>query len=108
MANPQKFTGLSAQKLNELLESPAVRNQLRARANRVLPTAKAIAYSTGAAKFAEALKVSEGTRPGTGAKDGIKRSYARVGAVITPELIKADGRTQLTRRMILRRAAHGS
>lgn len=108
MANPQKFKGLSAEKLNALLDSPAVRAQLRARANRVLPTARAIAYSTGAAGFAEALKVSEGTRPGTGAKDGIKRSYARVGAVLTPELKRADGRTQLTRRMILRRAAHGS
>lgn len=105
---PKKFTGLSTKQLNEALQTPAVRSALRARAERALPRTRAIAYSTGAAEFAKALKTTEGTRPGAGAKDGLRRPYARISAEVTPEMDRADGRTQLTRRMILRRGAHGT
>lgn len=108
MANTPKFTGLSTKKLNEALQTTAVRAALRARAARALPRTRAIAYSTGAAEFAKALKTTEGTRPGTGAKDGLRRPYARITAEVTPEMDRADGRTQLTRQMILRRGAHGT
>jgi len=107
MASTPKFTGLSTAQLNEVLQSGTVRKALRDRAARTLPRTRAIAYSAGAAEFAKALKVTEGTRPGAGAKDGLRRPYARIGATITPETNRADGRTQLTRQMILRRGAHG-
>lgn len=101
----KKFTGLSMEQLNTVLQSAKVRNALEARAARALPAIKATAYSAGADKFAEALHVESGTRPGTGAKDGLKRPYARVIAVITPELRKADAGASLSRRKIMRRGA---
>lgn len=107
MASNPKFTGISTQQLNTLLQSGTVRRALRDRAARTLPRTRAIAYSTGAAEFAKALEVEEGIRPGAGAQDGLRRPYARIRAEITPEMKRLDGRTQLTRRMILRRGAHG-
>lgn len=107
MATTPKFTGLSDAKVNEALQLPAVRRALAARAARVLPTARALAYKAGAVEFAKALQASEGTRPGTGAKGGLQRTYARIGAPITEELRKADRGASLSRRQILRRASNG-
>jgi hypothetical protein len=101
----KKFTGLSMDKLNEALQGAKVRNALEARANRALPAIKATAYAAGADEFAQALHVETGTRPGTGAKDGLKRPYARVVAEITPEMDKADRGASLSRRKIMRRGA---
>jgi hypothetical protein len=55
-------------------------------------------------QFGRSLRVREGVRPGTKA-GGFRRPYARVEAVLTPELLAADRRATLTRRQILRRAA---
>lgn len=107
MGSTPKFKGISTQQLNEILQSGTVRRALRDRAARALPRTRAIAYSTGAAEFAKALELQEGTRPGSGATDNLRRPYARIRAELTPEMKRLDGRTQLTRRMILRRGAHG-
>lgn len=86
-----------------MLQLPSVRGALESRARRALPAVKAVALSVGARQFADALRVETGTRPGTKAEGGLKRPYARVIAEITPEMKRADGRTKLTRRQILRR-----
>lgn len=101
----KKFTGISMDKLNEVLQGAKVTAALEARANRALPAIKATAYSAGADKFAQALHVESGTRPGARAKDGLKRPYARVIAEITPEMDKADAGASLSRRKIMRRGA---
>lgn len=101
----KKFTGLSVEALNEALQSAKVKGALAARANRVLPAAKATAYGAGADKFADALHVEAGTRPGTGAKDGLKRPYARVIAELTPEIRSETRSAKLSRQRILRRGA---
>ena len=108
MATPKKFTGVSTKTLNEVLDSQTVRAALRARGARVLPRAKAIAFSNNTPDFANALNLTEGTRPGTGAKDGLRRSYVRIGAVLTDGMDAGTGRAKLTHREILRRGAHGS
>lgn len=107
MGNPQ-FTGLSTKALNKALQADKVTNALEARAARVLPRARALAYQAGARQFAQQLHIVSGTRPGLGAVDGLKRPYARVSAALTDEQVKADRGAKLTRRQILRRAGHGS
>ena len=107
MAAP-KFKGLSTKRLNEVLDSPPVRAALRARGARILPRAKAIAFSNNTPDFANALRLVEGTRPGTGAKDGLRRSYVRIQAEVTDDMDSTAGRSKLTHREILRRGAHGS
>ena len=102
------FTGLSTKRLNQVLQSDAITSALEARARLVLPRARALAFQAGASEFARELRTGIGTRPGTGAKDGLQRTYGRVYAVMTPEQRKADQGAKLTRRQILRRAAHGS
>ena len=104
----QLFTGLSTKRLNQILQSDAVLEALDARARVVLPRARAVAYQAGAAEFARELQSGTGTRPGTGARDGLQRTYGRIYAVLTPEQRKADQGSKLTRRQILRRAAHGA
>lgn len=104
MATP-KFKGVSTEKLNEALQQPGVRKALNARAQRILPTARAVALSVGAKAFSDALRVETGTRPGAKANEGLRRPYARVTAEVTPEMKRADGRTKLTRQQILRRGA---
>lgn len=103
---PPKIT-LSTQMLNKAMQSPKVRKALEAKAQRVLPRAKAIALADGQKAFAQALKVTEGTRPGLRSPIGFKRPYARVGASVTPEIKKADGYKGLTRSQVLRRASDG-
>lgn len=106
MGSTPKFTGLKMREVNQLLQTPKVRKELEARAARVAPRARALAYQAGANEFAKAIRVSTGTRPGTGARGGLQRTYARVGATVTPEMVKADRRAKLTRMQILRRATN--
>lgn len=106
MAN-KNFTGISTDRLNDVLQGAKVKAQLLARAQRALPAARAVAMSAGATEFAKALHVEEGTRPGTGAAGGLKRPYARVVAQLTPEMKLADKGSKLTRQKILRRGASG-
>lgn len=103
----QKKMTISTRILNEAMGKPKVRAALKAKADRMLPTAKAVALSVGATEFADALRIAEGTRPGTNSPSGFKRPFARVIADVTPEMKKKDGRTQLTRQQILRRSAGG-
>lgn len=107
MSTP-KFTGLSTKKVNQILQTQTVRKALNDRAARALPRARAIAYQAGATEFAKQLKVVQGTRPGTAAKAGLQRSYARVQATMTDEQKKRDRAAKITRRQILRRAGSGS
>lgn len=101
-----KFTGLSVEKLNEAMQSGEVRRALEARAARALPRTKALALSVGAVEFAKALRVSTGTRPGSGSREGLRRTYARITAEITPTMDKGK-RLKMSRREILRRGAIG-
>lgn len=103
----KEFKGLSTDKLNEVMRTGEVRRALRQKAQRALPRTKAIAYQVGAAEFAEALRVDEGVRPGTRARGGLRRSYARITAEVTPEMQRKDARARMTRRMILRRGSNG-
>jgi hypothetical protein len=107
MPRPARFTGVSDEKINEALQSQAVRNALARRGARALPTARALAYRSGAASFAQALRMSEGTRSGAGARGNLKRTYVRIGAVVTPEMRREDRGASLSRRQILRRASNG-
>lgn len=89
------------------LESPAVREALRRRAERLLPRAQRLAYTAGANTFAKSLRVEEGVRPGTKAKGGLQRPFARIVGDSSEEVRIADAGAKLTRRQILRRAARG-
>ncbi len=104
MAKPIK---LSTKKINEIMASDAVRDALERKAARVLPRARAIAYSSEAPKLAAALETVPGTRPGTNSPTGLKRPYVRVGAVLTDEIIEEGKRARLSRVKILRRASNG-
>lgn len=99
------FTGLNTEQLNAIMQMPSVRAAIAAKAERALPRTKAIALSAGAAAFAEALEIQTGTRPGRDAKRGLRRSYARIAAKVTPEIRKRDKAAKLTRRQILRRGS---
>lgn len=89
--------------LDDALHSPAVRGAVRARANALLPRVRAVAYSANAPALARALEVVEGTRPGSKARGGLRRPYARVEAEVTPA-VRAEMRTaKLSPRKILRR-----
>ena len=105
MANPKPFTGLTTKQLNQVLQLPAVTAALDSRAARILPRTKAIALSANALVLADSLKVKRGTRPGTAARDGLQRPYARVYVEVTPELLRRDSKAKLTRQQILRRGA---
>lgn len=98
---------ISTRLLNEAMGKPKVRAALKAKADRILPTSRAIAHSVGANEFAKELHVEEGTRPGTRSPSGFQRPYARVVAKVTPEMKKKDGRTSLSRQQILRRGSNG-
>lgn len=101
---PRQLRELSPEFIARTMASPAVRTALAAKAARVLPAAQTSARAAGAPAFAEALKITTGIRPGTLARNGLKRPYARIGATITPEISAADVRATLTHRLILRRA----
>lgn len=90
--------------LEEVAASDQVRRALRARAALVLPRAQREAAQAGRLELAKRLRIEEGTRPGTKA-GGFRRTYARVIAVYPEEARKADARSKLTGRAILRRAA---
>lgn len=87
------------------MKSPAVRAELRRRAERTLPKVRAIAYSANAQHLAKSLRVTEGTRPGTGSRLGISRPYARVEGDSDPATRRADRRAgaKLTHLKIMRR-----
>jgi hypothetical protein len=82
---------------------------LERRATAMLSRTRALAYAANQPLFARALRVETGVRPGTQSRLGIRRSYARVTATLTPEII-AEGRRAVragkpNRQMILRRGA---
>lgn len=64
--------------LDEAARSPEVAAALKATAERILPRAQRLAYEAGEIRFAEALRVETGTRPGTKSPKGVKRPFARV------------------------------
>lgn len=103
----KKFTGLSMKKLNEVVQSPSVVKRLENRAAATLHRTRAIALRAGATGFARALRVTTGTRPGTRARSGLKRTYARVGAPVNRSIQLTDSRSTLSRRQILRRGSRG-
>lgn len=103
----KQLSQISTKKLNEALQTASVKAALNDRAARLLPRAKATAYSAGAREFGDALKIERGTRPGTSAKEGMKRTFARVTVEVTPEMKKADIGRKLSYRQILRRSSYG-
>ena len=96
---------LSNAKINEIMANPAVRAALRAKAARVEPRAKSLAYASGAPGLAKALEVVVGVRPGTNSPTGLRRPFARVRAEITDDIRDSDRGAKLTRRQILRRSS---
>ena len=91
--------------LEQAARTPAVLAALRAKADRMLPNAQRVAAGAGAVEFGRALRVEEGVRPGSKAKGGLRRPYARVTADVTEEMRTADAGSKLTRTQILRRSA---
>lgn len=94
-----------SKQLQAALDSPAVRAALVAKAARMLPRAQRLAAEAGALGTAKALRVLEGTRPGSKARGGMRRPYARIQVDLTEDVIARDARARLTRTQILRRAA---
>jgi len=64
--------------LDEAARSPEVAAALLAAAQRILPRAQRLAYAAGEKRFADALRVESGVRPGTKSPTGVKRPFARV------------------------------
>lgn len=95
---------IGSETIAKAMDTPAVRAALRAKAQRIHPRAQRLAAQAQAFAFADALEVTEGTRPGTKA-GGFRRPYARVGATVTEELKAADAKAKMPRRSILRRSA---
>lgn len=90
--------------LDQVVQSPTVRRQLRARASLILPRAQREAAKSGNLNLTRELRIEEGVRPGTKA-EGFARPYARVIAYLDEDQRKVDRRTsRLTPRAILRRA----
>lgn len=65
--------------VQQAASTPAVRRQLRLRAERIAARGQALAHRAGMPDFAASIKVAEGTRPGIKAQ-GFRRPYARVVA----------------------------
>lgn len=89
------------------MHHPDVLRQLRDRAEQILPRAERMAHQAGASAFAKTLQVETGVRPGSKARDGVQRPFARVIGYSTDEVEAADAAARLTQRQILRRAARG-
>jgi hypothetical protein len=104
-----KFKGIGTEQINKAMRSPEVMKSLEARAARILPRTRALAYAANQPLFARALRVETGVRPGTQSQVGVRRSYARVTATLTPQILAESRRAvragKPTRQMILRRGA---
>lgn len=100
----KKFTGLSIKQTNDVLASKPVRATVQARADRILPTARSIAFSSGARAFGNSLRAESGIRPGAKSPTGIKRPFTRITGDVTEDIKRADARSKLSRQQILRRA----
>lgn len=98
---------ITRETLEQAMQTDVVRMALRQRAARVLPRAQGEAAKAGRVRLSKALRVEEGTRPGTQAQGGIQRAYARVAAHYPEDERDKDKGARLTPREILRRAARG-
>ena len=91
--------------IQQAAQADSVRAALLAEAQRILPIAQRIAYQEHATRFGDSLHVEAGIRPGTKAKQGLKRPYARVIADSEDAEAQEYGTAQRVKTMILARAA---
>lgn len=90
----------------QVMAAPSVKAAILAAANSRLVRARYLAYKAGRTHFGDSLRVVTGTRPGTKARYGQRRPFARIESAITAEQHAADNRTaKLSRTQILRRSA---
>lgn len=90
--------------IQQAAQSDSVRRALLAEAQRLLPIAQRIAYQEHATQFGDSLHIEVGTRPGTKARQGLKRPYARVIADSEDAEAQEHGTAQKAKTMILARA----
>lgn len=92
--------------LDAAADSPQVLAALRAKAERILPTARRLAIAAGATDFANALRLEVGRRPGTKVHGAhkFKRPYARVIAGSEDAEALEYGDKGVSKQAILRRA----
>ena len=90
--------------IQQAAQSDSVRRALLAEAQRLLPIAQRIAYQEHATAFGDSLHIEAGTRPGTKARQGLKRPYARVIADSEDAEAQEHGTAQKAKTMILARA----
>lgn len=90
----------------QALAAPSVRAAILAAATERMKRAQYLAYKSGRIHFGDNMRVVAGVRPGSKAKYGQKRPYARIESTTTPDEQAADNRTaKLSRTQILRRTA---
>ena len=90
--------------IDEAARSADVAAALKEKAERILPVAQRLAYAAGAKDFGDSLHVEVGVRPGTKAKGGVKRPYARVIAGSEDAEAAEYGDKGVSKQAILRRA----
>lgn len=91
--------------ITEAMQTDTVRNGIADVADGILPSAVAIARSAGANAFADALRRSDGIRPGTEAVGGFRRPYSRVESNAEGAEAVEHGDAGVTRQSILARAS---
>lgn len=96
---------ISDRVLDAAMHHPEVMRDVRARAERLLPSVRATAYAANAPALARELRVVTGVRPGAKARGGLKRPFARITAEITPPVRVEMRGAKLSPRKILRRGA---
>ena len=102
MTKPVEITSAT---LDQVIESPRVREALHARGRLLLPRAQRIAATADAPIFGKAVRLEEGTRPGVKSPTGLKRPYARITAPLSEPVMREARRSRLSPQKILRRAA---
>lgn len=90
----------------QVLASRAVSAAILAAAGERFARAQYLAYKSGRMNFGNNMRVTTGVRPGSKAKYGQQRPYARIESSVTAEELAADNRTaKLSRTQIMRRSA---
>lgn len=91
--------------LDQVIRSPQVRAALRAQGRILLPRAQRVAAQANAPLLGKALRMVDGTRPGTKSPTGLRRPYVRVTADLTDPILKEARQAKLSPQKIMRRAA---
>ena len=99
-------TSIGDATFEQALAAPSVRAAILAAATERMKRAQYLAYKSGRIHFGDNMRVVTGVRPGSKAKYGQKRPFARITSTVTEDEHAEDGRgAKLSRTQILRRSA---